>query len=167
MVTWRPELLADPRSAASSPIRLPPGPKKKPLQRNTAAKALTFQSGRLDLNQRPPAPEAGALPGYATPRKRITPQEGLTHLNTHRRPTGAREFQRLAVCNWSRNTPQTGHQAHIYDLSKCLIDRHLAGRLGVRFFEFFRVAWSQVSRLIYKTMTAVTIRPRLTNNSKP
>src|SRR5512132_4247413 len=25
-------------------------------------------SGRLDLNQRPPAPEAGALPGYATPR---------------------------------------------------------------------------------------------------
>ena len=27
------------------------------------------ESGRLDLNQRPPAPEAGALPGYATPRK--------------------------------------------------------------------------------------------------
>ncbi len=27
------------------------------------------QSGRLDLNQRPPAPEAGALPGYATPRR--------------------------------------------------------------------------------------------------
>ena len=27
-------------------------------------------SGRLDLNQRPPAPEAGALPGYATPRRR-------------------------------------------------------------------------------------------------
>ena len=26
------------------------------------------ESGRLDLNQRPPAPEAGALPGYATPR---------------------------------------------------------------------------------------------------
>src|SRR5439155_8175334 len=26
-------------------------------------------SGRLDLNQRPPAPEAGALPGYATPRR--------------------------------------------------------------------------------------------------
>src|SRR5215210_9422661 len=26
------------------------------------------KSGRLDLNQRPPAPEAGALPGYATPR---------------------------------------------------------------------------------------------------
>ena len=27
------------------------------------------QSGRLDLNQRPPAPEACALPGYATPRR--------------------------------------------------------------------------------------------------
>src|SRR3954447_16933505 len=27
-------------------------------------------SGRLDLNQRPPAPEAGALPGYATPRRK-------------------------------------------------------------------------------------------------
>src|SRR5213594_2060242 len=25
-------------------------------------------SGRLDLNQRPPAPQAGALPGCATPR---------------------------------------------------------------------------------------------------
>ena len=30
---------------------------------------LCRQSGRLDLNQRPPAPEAGALPGYATPRE--------------------------------------------------------------------------------------------------
>ena len=28
------------------------------------------ESGRLDLNQRPPAPKAGALPGCATPRKR-------------------------------------------------------------------------------------------------
>ena len=26
-------------------------------------------SGRPDLNRRPPAPEAGALPGYATPRR--------------------------------------------------------------------------------------------------
>ena len=25
--------------------------------------AITYRSGRLDLNQRPPAPEAGALPG--------------------------------------------------------------------------------------------------------
>ena len=30
------------------------------------------ESGRLDLNQRPPAPEAGALPGYATPRSSCT-----------------------------------------------------------------------------------------------
>jgi hypothetical protein len=29
---------------------------------------MCLESGRLDLNQRPPAPEAGALPGYATPR---------------------------------------------------------------------------------------------------
>ncbi len=29
---------------------------------------LTSWSGRLDLNQRPPAPKAGALPGCATPR---------------------------------------------------------------------------------------------------
>lgn len=28
-----------------------------------------FWSGRLDLNQRPPAPKAGALPGCATPRQ--------------------------------------------------------------------------------------------------
>ena len=29
---------------------------------------LEVWSGRLDLNQRPPAPKAGALPGCATPR---------------------------------------------------------------------------------------------------
>ena len=32
-------------------------------------------SGRLDLNQRPPEPHSGALPGCATPRpKQILPQ---------------------------------------------------------------------------------------------
>ena len=30
---------------------------------------LNIWSGRLDLNQRPPAPKAGALPGCATPRQ--------------------------------------------------------------------------------------------------
>ena len=42
------------------------------MQKPPASEALAltegYESGRLDLNQRPPAPEAGALPGYATPR---------------------------------------------------------------------------------------------------
>src|SRR5438067_4400743 len=37
--------------------------------RDFSWQAVFTQSGRLDLNQRPPAPEAGALPGYATPRR--------------------------------------------------------------------------------------------------
>ena len=41
---------------------------KKGLCNGNIAEASFTQSGRLDLNQRPPAPEAGALPGYATPR---------------------------------------------------------------------------------------------------
>src|SRR5258705_8052887 len=41
---------------------------KKPLQLKALQRLYLCQSGRLDLNQRPPAPEAGALPGYATPR---------------------------------------------------------------------------------------------------
>src|SRR4030095_9484950 len=32
-------------------------------------------SGRLDLNQRPPAPQAGALPGCATPRELLDDSE--------------------------------------------------------------------------------------------
>lgn len=31
-------------------------------------KPLIFMSGWQDLNLRPPAPKAGAIPGYATPR---------------------------------------------------------------------------------------------------
>ncbi len=35
------------------------------------------ESGRLDLNQRPPAPKAGALPGCATPRmKKLQGERG-------------------------------------------------------------------------------------------
>src|SRR5690349_1598545 len=52
-----------------------------------------YESGRLDLNQRPPAPEAGALPGYATPRKRqIKPSDRgrTTHYNMPGCSTGAR-----------------------------------------------------------------------------
>ena len=41
---------------------------KTPTMQSIAGAALD-KSGRLDLNQRPPAPEAGALPGYATPRR--------------------------------------------------------------------------------------------------
>jgi hypothetical protein len=37
--------------------------------RGRLASRCQIWSGRLDLNQRPPAPEAGALPGYATPRR--------------------------------------------------------------------------------------------------
>src|SRR5918993_193169 len=40
--------------------------RKPPASERFANRGL--KSGRLDLNQRPPAPEAGALPGYATPR---------------------------------------------------------------------------------------------------
>ena len=58
---------------AASPLRLltansreaPAFNKKTPLQ----ILQWRLESGRLDLNQRPPAPEAGALPGYATPRR--------------------------------------------------------------------------------------------------
>ena len=38
------------------------------LQLNYRKPLNFYQSGRLDLNQRPPAPKAGALPGCATPR---------------------------------------------------------------------------------------------------
>src|SRR3954463_5491162 len=45
--------------------------KKRPGAQRSAG-PLDVQSGRLDLNQRPPAPEAGALPGYATPRRQTS-----------------------------------------------------------------------------------------------
>ena len=72
--------------------------------------SFSFQSGRLDLNQRPPAPEAGALPGYATPRnttRRPSTRGMLTHVNTHSRLTGARNATRFAVCKGSRKSRQT------------------------------------------------------------
>ena len=40
---------------------------KKPHRLNDD-EALSYQSGRPDLNRGPPAPKAGAIPGYATPR---------------------------------------------------------------------------------------------------
>ena len=46
---------------------------------------VTQWSGRLDLNQRPPAPEAGALPGYATPRRQLSYRLSFTRLNAPRR----------------------------------------------------------------------------------
>jgi hypothetical protein len=42
----------------------------EPKQGEVLRRTRVVKSGRLDLNQRPPAPEAGALPGYATPRFR-------------------------------------------------------------------------------------------------
>jgi integrase len=42
---------------------------KNPANRGVSdAAGLSLQSGRPDLNRRPPAPKAGALPGCATPR---------------------------------------------------------------------------------------------------
>ena len=43
--------------------------KKQALGPPTAYCLLIFWSGRDDLNVRPPAPKAGALPGCATPRQ--------------------------------------------------------------------------------------------------
>ncbi len=43
---------------------------KTPPTRNVLQGLSLMQSGRPDLNRRPPAPEAGALPGCATPRER-------------------------------------------------------------------------------------------------
>ncbi len=47
-------------------------------------------SGRLDLNQRPPAPHAGALPGCATPR----PWRGHFRLNLGYRQMGRKRTAR-------------------------------------------------------------------------
>jgi hypothetical protein len=50
----------------------PPKPHKRVINparsERSCASELTAQSGWLDLNQRPPAPKAGALPSCATPR---------------------------------------------------------------------------------------------------
>ena len=53
------------------PGALPGIRRKKPRRHHDGEAFLFHKSGRLDLNQRPPAPEAGALPGYATPRIRL------------------------------------------------------------------------------------------------
>src|SRR6185437_15314117 len=45
--------------------------RKRPLFASRSTAVRCIWSGRLDLNQRPPAPEAGALPGYATPRRTL------------------------------------------------------------------------------------------------
>src|SRR2546423_15011420 len=71
-----------------------------------------IESGRLDLNQRPPAPEAGALPGYATPRNKQTPSiEGrMTHHNMASCLAGGRlsspELQPATVLAIRENGPR-------------------------------------------------------------
>src|SRR4051812_19674316 len=62
------------RRATLYPAELRAPATANPLANHAAMrtdKGTVYQkwSGRLDLNQRPPAPEAGALPGYATPRR--------------------------------------------------------------------------------------------------
>src|SRR3954463_4903391 len=42
---------------------------EKTLRCNCIAGFRDHQSGRPDLNRGPPAPKAGAIPGYATPRE--------------------------------------------------------------------------------------------------
>ena len=61
-----------------SPIRCNPKSKRaRPARKPTGgvyekpARGPAFWSGRLDLNQRPPRPERGALPGCATPRSGV------------------------------------------------------------------------------------------------
>src|SRR4051812_26552582 len=61
------ELLA-PKTTASNKRRVPPG-----LNTHYSLTQQSKWSGREDLNFRPPAPKAGALPGCATPRQRPEP----------------------------------------------------------------------------------------------
>ena len=51
--------------------------KKRGFRLPAADRPLNFWSGRDDLNVRPPAPKAGALPGCATPRQKT--QNHSTH----------------------------------------------------------------------------------------
>jgi hypothetical protein len=59
-------------------IRTPDPRLRRPL---LCPPELLAQSGRADLNGRPPAPKAGALPGCATPRNRKALTQALIPLN--------------------------------------------------------------------------------------
>ena len=63
--------------------------KKGPSTRRAGAKIT--QSGRPDLNRGPPAPKAGAIPGYATPRR--TDANYYTRLALAQRGQTAREMR--------------------------------------------------------------------------
>jgi putative transposase len=58
----------DDETCRLEPIDNPFGPKLLPMSPEWTR---LYWSGRLDSNQRPPAPKAGALPGCATPRPRM------------------------------------------------------------------------------------------------
>src|SRR5215203_4763432 len=62
----RPRLRAEGRRPAYRELVKAQNPSRGGVR--PGAREVLSWSGRLDLNQRPPAPEAGALPGYATPR---------------------------------------------------------------------------------------------------
>src|SRR5438034_5508471 len=47
----------------------------------THGTAPSRQSGRPDLNRGPPAPKAGAIPGYATPREPSNVSRPLARIN--------------------------------------------------------------------------------------
>jgi hypothetical protein len=55
-------------SFTAPPLEAPRIGTRKPAR----GAGFRFRSGRLDLNQRPPTPQAGALPGCATPRERAS-----------------------------------------------------------------------------------------------
>src|SRR6185503_7175575 len=71
------------------------------LERRTGrARTREKWSGRLDLNQRPPAPHAGALPGCATPRpvqqgKTFGGQSSVPTLGVARRAAGVLPVEEL------------------------------------------------------------------------
>ena len=72
-----PEGIRTPDPRLRRPLLYPPellAPNQQRVRKHRNIKgrvppSLAVQSGRLDLNQRPPAPKAGALPGCATPRQ--------------------------------------------------------------------------------------------------
>ena len=58
--------------------------------------AGTAESGRPDSNRRPPAPKAGAIPGYATPRTSAPPSSGGVSYPEHApRSTTCRKESRV------------------------------------------------------------------------
>ena len=68
---------------------------KKSLTVQMTMRLAVIQSGRPDLNRGPPAPKAGAIPGYATPRsegKLLYPAFGAQRAQQRAECTAAMTF---------------------------------------------------------------------------